>query len=148
MTRLQTLEGEGLLERLKRLRSEVDALKLTPQQIGASNIVSKEYGLGGNDWSIIDGLAPFQIKKYRVNFIYDEPVGAYADLSTDHVFTGDGSQFSKFEVYDDPANLNDPTKKSWIVQVAEEWGANNAGFRLKTWVRSAASGHITIQAGV
>lgn len=148
MSRLQTYEQTGLIERLRRLRAEVDAIKLTPQQVGASNIVSKEYGLGGNGWSLVDGLGMYQIKRYRVNFVYDEPTGAYADLSTDHTFSGDGNQYYTFNLYDDPSNINDLTKKSWIVEVSEEWGANNAVFYLKTWVRSAQSGTINIQAGV
>lgn len=142
MTRLRTLEQTGLLDRLKRCREELDAMKLAPQIVGASNLIIKET-TNGSGWDIVTSLSPFQEKKFRITFIFDDSENTYSDVFIDWNTNISTLQFEVF-LQDDPLNVNQPDRKSWVV-VATNWNMDvNADFYLKALIHSADTGTITV----
>lgn len=143
MTRLQQLESTGLIERMKRLREEMNALKLTPQIVGASNLIIKEINPNAGSWDISTTLAPFQEKKFRITFVFADSKDTYSDVFIDWNTNISTLQFEVF-LQDDPLNVNQPDRKSWVV-VATNWNMDvTAEFYLKGIVHSADTGTITV----
>lgn len=142
MTRLQQYESTGLIARLKRCREELDALKLSAQTVGASNLIIKETK-NGDGWDIQTSLAPFEEKKFRITFIFDNSENTYSDVFIDWTTNISTLQFEVF-LQDDPANVREPDRKSWIV-VATNWNMDTtASFSLKALIHSADTGIIQV----
>lgn len=142
MTRLAQYESTGLIERMQRVRAELDAIKLTPQIVGASNLIIKETK-NGSGWDLITTLTPFQEKTFRISFTFDDSENTYSDVFLDWT-TDISSSYIEVFLQDDPTNLNDPTKKSWRV-VATNWNMDlTATIYLKALIHSADTGTLTV----
>lgn len=141
MTRLAQYESTGLIERMKRLRAELDAMKLTPQIVGASNLIIIEYK-NGDGWDLQTTLAPFEEKKFRITYVFSSTKETYADVFID--WTSDQSSSVEVQMVDDPANVNQPDRKSWIV-TATNWNMDfTATFNIKALIHSADTGTLTV----
>lgn len=142
--RLKTfIEDTNLDSRIAKARKMLDELKRSAQRIGASNLAIQETQTG-NTWDINGSVfTPFQQKKFRITFEYDQAEQPLCDLLLTFNLTGVTYDDFQIEQYDDPDNSDLSTRKSWIVY-ATNWNfSTNATFYIKAYVRCQDTGTIT-----
>ena len=125
------------------LRTSTDNLRLAIQKVGASNLIIL-LTKNGTDWDVSTTVVAFAIKKYRVTFTFDDSVNAYAELLSDFTVSGVSNGNFKFAYYDDPENVNDGSKKSWIVTIENYHFSTTLSFNFKAIVNCADTGTLEV----
>lgn len=143
--RLKTyIEDNDLDARIAKARATLNALKLTAQRVGASNLVIKQT-VTLDTWDVNSVvLTPFEEKKFRIEFTYDQAVAPLADLLIQTDVNNVALDEFQIEQYDDPENSELDTKKSWIVYAINWNFSTNAEFSLKAYIRCQDTGTITV----
>lgn len=141
--RLKTyIEDTNLDSRIAKARKQLDEFKAA-QRVGASNLVIQETE-SGNTWDINGSVfTPFQQRKFRITFTYDQASQPLCDLLLSFSLTGVTYDDFQVEQYDDPNNSDLSTKKSWIVYATNWHFTDNATFYIKAYVRCQDTGIIT-----